>query len=107
MNMCALSIAQQSDWLTTKVFGAAGASPLARESDAIFMWIFWFSTFWFVLLMGLMGYWVVKYRRRLALCILPQALIERKVKKLVKYKRLRHSLIINGDCPLFFHKYVV
>lgn len=64
MNMCALSIAQQSDWLTRKIFGASAASPLARESDAIFMWIFWFSTFWFVLLMGLMAYWVIKYRRR-------------------------------------------
>lgn len=64
MNMCALTIAQQSDWLTTKIFGEQGASQFARDTDGVFMWIFWFSTFWFVLLMGLMVFWVIKYRRR-------------------------------------------
>lgn len=62
--MNTLTLAQQADWLTRQIFGGAGANELARKSDAIFMWIFWFSLFWFVLLMGLMVYWVIKYRRR-------------------------------------------
>lgn len=33
-------------------------------ADGLFMLIFWFSLFFFVLLMGLMVYWVIKYRRR-------------------------------------------
>lgn len=64
MNTCASTIATQSSWLTQKIFGAPGASELARESDSIFMWIFYFSLFWFVLLMALMIYWVIRYRRR-------------------------------------------
>ncbi|MDQ7012706.1 MAG: cytochrome c oxidase subunit II [Planctomycetota bacterium] len=64
MNTCALTLAQQTSWLTKKIFGAPGASELARDSDSIFMWIFYFSLFWFILLMGLMIYWVIKYRRR-------------------------------------------
>lgn len=34
------------------------------ESDGMFMYIFWFCVVWFVLLMGLMTYFVIVYRRR-------------------------------------------
>lgn len=39
---------------------ASGTQPV----DDLFMWIFWFCVAWFVVLMGLMVYWVIKYRRR-------------------------------------------
>jgi cytochrome c oxidase subunit 2 len=34
------------------------------STDSLFMLIWWFSVFFFVLLMGLMVYWTIKYRRR-------------------------------------------
>lgn len=37
---------------------------LGRQADDLFMFIWWYSVFWFVLLMGLMIYWTIKYRRR-------------------------------------------
>lgn len=40
------------------------ATEVGRETDSMFMWLWWFCVIWFVGLMGLMGYWVVKYRRR-------------------------------------------
>jgi cytochrome c oxidase subunit 2 len=39
-------------------------STSGHTADELFMWIFWFDTVCFVVLMGLMVYWVVKYRRR-------------------------------------------
>jgi len=45
-------------------FLSEGASDNAVHTDATFMWIWWFCLGWFVLLMGLMGLWVVQYRRR-------------------------------------------
>jgi cytochrome c oxidase subunit 2 len=39
------------------------ASTFAPKSDALFMFIFWVSTFFFVLIVGLMTYFVFKYRR--------------------------------------------
>lgn len=42
---------------------AARSTP-ATSTDALFMWIFWFSVVCFVVLMGLMTYWVIKYRRK-------------------------------------------
>jgi cytochrome c oxidase subunit 2 len=40
------------------------AGPTAGETDAMFMWLWWFCVAWFVALMTLMVYFVVKYRRR-------------------------------------------
>jgi cytochrome c oxidase subunit 2 len=40
------------------------AGPGSRHTDDLFMWIFWFGVFWFVLLMALMVYWAIRYRRR-------------------------------------------
>ncbi|MEL6741306.1 MAG: cytochrome c oxidase subunit II, partial [Planctomycetota bacterium] len=45
-------------------FRDVGATDSAVYSDALFMLTWWFGVFWFVLLMGLMVYWVIKYRRR-------------------------------------------
>lgn len=39
------------------------ASTFAPKSDSLFMFIFWVSTFFFVLIVGLMTYFVFKYRR--------------------------------------------
>lgn len=55
---------QEGDWLIRHFFRSPGANNLARETDTAFTVIFVFCIFWFVLLMGLMFYWVVKYRRR-------------------------------------------
>jgi cytochrome c oxidase subunit II len=46
------------------IFGDNAASEAAAWSDGLFMMIFWFSVFFFVLLMGLMVYFVIKYRRK-------------------------------------------
>ncbi len=40
------------------------ASSLAADVDLLFWFIFWICVFFFVLLMGLSAYFVVKYRRR-------------------------------------------
>lgn len=46
-------------------FRSAGMNGAAIETDALFMLIFWFSVFFFVLLMTLTFYWCFfKYRRR-------------------------------------------
>ncbi len=42
----------------------AKSSTFAGETDAIFYFIFWTSTVFFVILMWLMVYWGVKYRRK-------------------------------------------
>ncbi|MCC5821982.1 MAG: c-type cytochrome [Phycisphaerales bacterium] len=52
------------NWLTRLIFRSEPASNAAVFTDALFMMIFWFSMFFFVLLMGLMIYWTIKYRRR-------------------------------------------
>ncbi len=45
-------------------FRSAGMNSAAIETDGLFMLIFWFSVFFFVLLMALMIYWCFfKYRR--------------------------------------------
>ncbi len=64
MNMLSLTLAQQGGPLTRLIFGTRGASDLARDTDYVFMWILWFCIIWFVFLMGLMTFWVIKYRRR-------------------------------------------
>lgn len=45
-------------------FGGGGGTEVAREMDWLFIWLWWFCVIWFVFLMGLTGYFVVKYRRR-------------------------------------------
>lgn len=60
----ALTLAQASNPLERMFFRNGGASELAHSTDAVFMAILWFCVFWFVLLMGLMVFWAVKYRRR-------------------------------------------
>ncbi len=47
-----------------RLFLRGGAlTETAHQTDALMMLIFWFGVFWFVLLMALMVYWVIKYRR--------------------------------------------
>lgn len=45
-------------------FGENAASGDARMADGTFMFLWWLSVFWFVLLMGLMAWWCVRWRRR-------------------------------------------
>lgn len=51
-------------WLQRLFFRAPGTTEAATATDALFMFVWWHGVFWFVLLMGLMIYWVIKYRRR-------------------------------------------
>lgn len=44
--------------------GFKGESNFADGTDAVFFFIFWVSVFFFVLLMGLMVFFAVKYRRK-------------------------------------------
>lgn len=46
------------------IFRAGGQNDVSVFTDSLFLLILWFSVFFFVLLMGLMVYWVIKYRRR-------------------------------------------
>jgi len=46
-------------WLRTPT-----SMPQSHDTDAMFMWLWWFCTIWFVVLMFLMVYWVIRYRRR-------------------------------------------
>jgi len=46
------------------IFGDHAASEAGAWSDGLFMMITWFSIVCFVILMTLMVYWVIKYRRR-------------------------------------------
>lgn len=41
-----------------------GATPAARETDDLYMWLFWFCVIWFVMLMTMMVYFVFRYGRR-------------------------------------------
>ncbi|MFI4898059.1 MAG: c-type cytochrome [Phycisphaerales bacterium JB059] len=45
-------------------FRGNGHTDAAIWTDGLFMLVFWFSMFFFVLLMGLMVYWCIIYRRR-------------------------------------------
>ena len=46
-------------------FGNSEASSVqSGVTDDLFIWLWWFCVFWFILLMGLTFYFVVKYRRR-------------------------------------------
>lgn len=46
------------------IFRNIGQSSKAGDSDQLFMGIFWLSVAFFVVLMTLMVYWVIKYRRK-------------------------------------------
>ncbi len=60
-----LLASSQPDILQKIIFGdKPAASEAAAWSDGLFMMITWFSIFFFVLLMGLMVYFTIKYRRR-------------------------------------------
>lgn len=63
MNMPLLASTNMS-FLQKIVFGNRGASEAAAWSDGLFMMIFWFSAVCFVILMALMVYFVIKYRRK-------------------------------------------
>jgi len=52
------------DWVNRLFFIPKGSALHAPESDALFMGIFWLSVVCFVVLMFLMVYWAIKYRRR-------------------------------------------
>jgi cytochrome c oxidase subunit 2 len=54
---------QQHSWWQRMWFSSTG-SNFAGGVDALFYYIFWVSAAFFVLLMALMVYWGVKYRRR-------------------------------------------
>jgi cytochrome c oxidase subunit 2 len=45
-------------------FRTGGQTDIASKTDGAFLLTFWFSVFFSVLLMGLMIYWVIRYRRR-------------------------------------------
>jgi len=53
-----------NDWWHKLWFRADGATDLAQSTDETGMWLWWFCTLWFVFLMALMFYFVVKYRRK-------------------------------------------
>jgi cytochrome c oxidase subunit 2 len=63
MNIPTLASSNAS-FLQRIIFGDNAASEAAAWSDGLFMMIFWFSAFFFVLLMGLMVYFCIKYRRK-------------------------------------------
>ena len=64
MMMPTLATAQVSG-LEKLIFGPKlPASESAAWADGLFMMITWFSVFFFVVLMGLMFYFMIKYRRR-------------------------------------------
>ncbi len=52
------------DTITRWWLRAPAATEFGKDTDSLYMWLFWFCVAWFVLLMGLMCFWVVKYRRR-------------------------------------------
>lgn len=59
------SAAGAGEGLDGLIFRGRAMGGAAADTDALFMLIFWFSTFFFVLLMFLMVYWCFfKYRRR-------------------------------------------
>lgn len=51
-------------WLQRLFFRANAVWQPAAQTDFLFMAIWWFSVFWFVLLIGLSIFFTIKYRRR-------------------------------------------
>lgn len=63
--MMPITLAESSpSILQDLIFGGTGASEAAAWSDGLFLAITWFSIISFVIVMGAMFYFVVKYRRR-------------------------------------------
>jgi len=62
--LCTLTLSQHVGPLVRAIFRMPGASASAHDTDAIWWFIFWFDTLWFVFLMGIMIFWTIKYRRR-------------------------------------------
>ena len=61
------TLAGINDFVIKLFFGQKADSLVGSGlggSDAVFLFIWWVSVFFFVLLMGIMGYCMVKYRRR-------------------------------------------
>ncbi len=58
-----LATLAQDSWWTRMWFSSKG-SDVSPGIDALFYYIFWVSAFFFVLLMALLVYWGIKYRRR-------------------------------------------
>lgn len=56
-------LASDDSWWT-RLWFRTKASTFAGETDAIYNFIFWVSIFFFVILMWLMVYWGIKYRRK-------------------------------------------
>lgn len=57
-------LTEQGGAIEQAFFRTSGQNAQAVMTDGLFLLIFWFGVFFFVLLMGLMIYWVIKYRRR-------------------------------------------
>jgi cytochrome c oxidase subunit 2 len=53
------------------IFGSHAGSEAGAWSDGLFMMITWFSAFCFIVLMGLMVFWVIKYRRKPGVAAIP------------------------------------
>lgn len=65
MSAAMLTLGQESwGWFDHLMLRAPTSSTVAGHTDWMYMFIWWFSVVWFVFLMGLMFYFVVKYRRR-------------------------------------------
>jgi cytochrome c oxidase subunit 2 len=61
------TLAGINDWVIKLFFGQAADSTMASGpggADALFLYIWWVSVFFFVLLMGIMFYCMVVYRRK-------------------------------------------
>jgi len=56
-------VVAQTSWWTRMWFRESGSS-FAAETDAVYYYIFWVSALFFVVLMFLMVYWGIKYRKR-------------------------------------------
>ena len=54
----------QDDYWTRLLLRQGGANEIARHTDQLYIWLWWFCVAWFVGLMGLMAYFCIKYRRR-------------------------------------------
>lgn len=54
----------EMDAMTRAHLRAPAATEAAKSSDDMYMFLWWFGVAWFVFLMGIMMYWVIKYRRR-------------------------------------------
>lgn len=64
MTLCSLATVLAQAPVEDIFFRERGAASYSQGVDETFMLIFWISTFFFVLLMGLMILFVIKYRRR-------------------------------------------